>query len=397
MQNETNTIHPAMQALLEDGLTGLPEALRVLGNAVMLFERAQALRAAPYERSDERMGYANGFKPKTVNTRIGAVEFAVPQARGVEFYPSFLEKGLRSERALNLALAEMYVKGVSTRKVTDIIEKLCGCQVSSEQVSRCTQELSAKIEAWRGRPLAGYRYLMFDALYEKVRQEGRVQACAVLICVGVNESGYREILGVSAKVSEAEIHWREFFQSLLSRGLHGVETIVSDAHAGLQAALHAVFPSVPWQRCQFHFQQNASAYVTKENDRREVAGDIRAIFNSQNIDEANAKLKTVAEKYRERMPKLSEFLETHCEECFTVFALPAEHRIRMRTTNPLERLNKEIRRRTRVAGIFPSESSLLLLVGAILNEISDDWASSKIYLNPKSLSLPNPIYRKYVA
>lgn len=397
MQNETNTIHPAMQALLEDGLTGLPEALRVLGNAVMLFERAQALRARPYERNEERIGYANGFKPKTVNTRIGAVEFAVPQARGVGFYPSFLEKGLRSERALNLALAEMYVKGVSTRKVTDIVEKLCGCQVSSEQVSRCSAELSAQVEAWRGRPLAKYTYLMFDAIYEKVRQEGRMQACAVLICVGVNESGYREILGVSAKVSEAEPHWRSFFESLVSRGLHGVQYIVSDAHAGLQAALRAVFPSVPWQRCQFHFQQNASAYVTKENDRREVASDIRAIFNSQTLDEAQAKLKTIVEKYRERMPKLSEFLETHCEECFTVFALPAEHRIRMRTTNPLERLNKEIRRRTRVAGIFPSEPSLLLLVGAILNEISDDWASSKIYLNPKSLSLPNPIYRKKVA
>jgi transposase-like protein len=386
-----------MQALLEEGLSGLPEALRVLGNSVMLIERELALQARPYQRSEERLGYANGFKPKTVATRIGEVEFAIPQTRGVAFYPTFLEKGMRSEQALNLALAEMYVQGVSTRKVNGILEKLCGCQVSSQQVSRCAGELSAQVEAWRGRPLGAYKYLMFDAIYEKVRMEGRVQSCAVLICIGVKEDGHREILGVSAKVSEAEIHWREFFQSLVSRGLCGVEYIVSDAHAGLQAALHAVFPSVPWQRCQFHFQQNASAYVTKENDRREVASDIRAIFNSQNIGEAQAKLKTIVEKYRERMPKLSKFLEAHCAECFTVFALPEAHRLRMRTSNPLERLNKEIRRRTNVVGVFPTEASLLLLVSAVLNEISDDWASSKIYLSFSPSSNPNSIYRKQVA
>ena len=386
-----------METLLNNGLSGLPEALRVLGNSVMLIERELALRAAPYERNEDRAGYANGFKPKTVATRIGDVEFAVPQARGVAFYPTFLEKGMRSEQALNLALAEMYVQGVSTRKVNAILQRLCGCQVSSQQVSRCAQELSGQVEAWRGRPLGAYKYLMFDAIYEKVRINGHVQACAVLICIGINEDGHREILGVSAKVSEAEIHWREFFQSLLSRGLCGVEYIVSDAHAGLQAALHAVFPSVPWQRCQFHFIQNALAYCGNDADRIELVADLRSLFNSQSIAEAKTKLKEIVEKYQSRLPKLAEFLEAHCEECFTVFALPAAHRVRMRTSNPLERLNKEIRRRTKVVGVFPTEASLLLLVSAVLNEISDQWASSKIYLSFNPSQNPISIYRKKVA
>jgi transposase-like protein len=253
------------------------------------------------------------------------------------------------------------------------------------------------VEAWRGRPLGAYKYLMFDAIYEKVRMQGRAQSCAVLICIGISEEGHREILGVSAKVSEAEIHWREFFQSLVSRGLCGVEYIVSDAHAGLQAALHAVFPSVPWQRCQFHFMQNALSYCANDADRSELVADLRSLFNSQTLGEAKAKLLTIVKKYQERLPNLAEFLESHCEECFTVFALPAAHRLRMRTSNPLERLNKEIRRRTKVAGVFPTEASLLLLVGAILNEISDDWASSKLYLSFSPSSNLNSIYRNKVA
>jgi putative transposase len=396
-QTEESRNHAVMETLLNNGLGGLPEALRILGNTVMLLERQQALKADPYQRSQERTGYANGFKPKTVATRIGEIEFAIPQTRGVAFYPNFLEKGMRSEQALNLALAEMYVKGVSTRKVNGILDRLCGMQVSSQQVSRCTQELSAQVEAWRCRPLGAYKYLMFDAIYQKVRQNGHVQSCAVLICIGISTDGHREVLGVSAKLSEAEIHWREFFQSLVSRGLHGVEHIVSDAHSGLQAALHAVFPSVPWQRCQFHFMQNALAYCANDADRSQLVGDLRSIFNSQNLPEAKAKLKSVVEKYQGRLPKLSEFLEAHCEECFTVFALPENHRIKMRTSNPLERLNKEIRRRTKVAGIFPTEASLLLLVGALLNEISDDWVSSKLYLSFNPSPNLNSIYRKNVA
>ena len=386
-----------MQALLESGITGLPEALRVLGNSIMLIERELALQAHPYERSQERTGYANGFKPKTVATRIGEIEFAIPQTRGVAFYPDFLEKGMRSEQALTLAMAEMYVQGVSTRKVSAIMKRLCDGQVSSQQVSRCAQKLSGQVEDWRNRSLGAYKYLMFDAIYEKVRMQGHAQSCAVLLCVGISQDGYREVLGVSAKLSEAEIHWREFFQSLVSRGLHGVEHIVSDAHSGLQAALRAVFPSVPWQRCQFHFMQNALAYCANDTDRSELVGDLRSIFNSQNFPEAKAKLKSVVEKYQGRLPKLSEFLEAHCEECFTVFALPENHRLRMRTSNPLERLNKEIRRRTKVVGVFPTEASLLLLVGAVLNEISDDWLSSKLYLSFIPSSNLNSIYRKNVA
>jgi len=218
----------------------------------MKVERAQALEAEPYERSAKRRGYANGFKPKTVSTRVGRMQVAIPQVRGeVEFYPSALERGVRSERALKLAVAEMYVQGVSTRKVTEVMQQLCGLEVSSTQVSRAAQLLEEELGAWRDRRLGQYRYLFLDARYEKVRHGGTVISCAVLMAIGVNPSGHRSLLGCSVSLSEAEVHWREFLGNLQARGLHGVELIISDHHAGLRAALASRFASVSWQHCQF--------------------------------------------------------------------------------------------------------------------------------------------------
>ncbi len=222
-----------LEQLVEGGLEALPEAIRLLLNAAMLVERQKFMGAGPYQRTPERQAHANGFKDKTLQTRVGAISVAVPQVREGGFYPQSLERGVRSERALKLALAEMYVQGVSTRKVAAITEQLCGFEVSSTQVSRAAAELDAVLAAWRTRPLGISRYVYLDARYEKVRQDGQVRDAAVLIASGVDEHGRRAVLGVSVALSEQEVHWRTFLQSLLERGLRGVELIISDAHGGL--------------------------------------------------------------------------------------------------------------------------------------------------------------------
>ena len=381
-QTDLNQASPAVQHILENGIYGIAEALRLVLNQAMQIERAHVLQAEPHQRTETRKGYANGFKPKTVATRVGEICLSVPQVRGeVDFYPSALEKGLRSERALNLAIAEMYVQGVSTRKVTSVLKELCGLEISSTQVSRASAQLDQELQKWRCRPLGQIKALLLDARYEKVRMDGVVRSCAVLIAVGIDAEGKRSVLGANCKLSEAEVHWREFLASLQERGLHGMEIIVSDQHAGLRAALLARMPNIPWQRCQFHFQQNAVAYVPKVHLREEVAREIRAIFNSADLAEAQRRLKTTVEKYKESAPKLAEWLETNAEECFTVFSRPDAQRRRLRTTNGLERLNKEIKRRTRVATLFPNERSLERLVTALLTEINDEWETGKIYLN----------------
>lgn len=380
-RNQTDVIDTVLQLLLDNDQSALAEGFRVMVNEAMKAERSYALNAAPYERSQERLGYANGFKPKTVATRLGNLTFQVPQVRGeIDFYPSALEKGLRSERALKLALAEMYVKGISTRKVTHVLKEMCGLEISSSQVSRTAAELDGILKQWRERPLGCIRYLILDARYEKVRQNGAVLSCAVLIAIGVDDSGKRSVLGVSCQLSEAEVHWRDFLQSLQDRGLHGLKAIVSDDHAGLKAAIAARLPGVLWQRCQFHLQRNAMALVPKLDQRAEVARDLRAIFNAMDRSEADTRLKTIAQKWEKSTPKLSAWMEVNVPEALSVFSLPETHRRRLRTTNALERLNEEIRRRTRVALIFPNETALERLVTALLMEQSEQWETDKTYL-----------------
>ncbi|HEV2324041.1 MAG TPA: IS256 family transposase [Terracidiphilus sp.] len=388
-QPDSNVIETVVQLLCESGLSHMAEAVRIMLNEAMKIERSQALEAAPWERSEKRRGYANGFKPKTVATRLGPLALQVPQVRGeVEFYPSALERGVRSERALKLAVAEMYVRGVSTRKVTGVMEQLCGFEVTSSQVSRASQMLDEELRAWRNRPLGRMQYLYVDARYEKVRVNGSVLPCAVLIAVGVAEDGRRSLLGVSVSLSEAEVHWRDFFSGLQARGLHGVVLIVSDDHAGLNAAREARFPGVAWQRCQFHLQQNAGKYVPRIPMRVEVARDLRAIFDSPDRAEADRRLQLTVAKYAKSAPRLSAWLEQNVPDGLTVFQFPPEHRRRLRTSNLLERINKEIKRRTRVATLFPNDAALLRLVSAILMEISEEWETEKIYLNMENSNSP---------
>jgi len=379
-EEQSNRFEEVFQLLSDHGFEGMAQAIAILMNEAMKLERADALGAAPYQRTETRRGHANGFKPKTVNSRLGRLQLNVPQTRGVEFYPSALERGERSERALKLAVAEMYVQGVSTRKVAEITQELCGLDISSTQVSRAAELLDEELRGWRERPLGKARYVILDARYEKVRHGGSVRDCAVLIAIGVMDDGKRSVLGVSVSLSEAEIHWRTFLKSLIDRGLHGIEMIVSDDHAGLKQARKACFPGIAWQRCQFHLMQNAMHYVPKVAMRTEAATDLRNVFNAPDRHEADRLLKQLVAKYQETAPDLAAWIESDLPEGLTVFELPSSHRRRLRTSNMLERVNQEIKRRTRVATLFPNEASLLRLVSAILSEISDDWETGKVYL-----------------
>lgn len=380
MDNNTG-LEEVLELFKADNPAPLVSALQALMNAAMLFERQKALGANPYERSEERTGYANGFKPRMLNTRMGALQLKIPQTRGVEFYPSMLEKGQRSERAFMAALAEMYVQGTSTRKVKAIVETMCGFEVSSTQVSKASAELDKVLGPWRERQLGAVLFVYLDATYEKVRRNGIVEDAAVLTAFGVDSQGKRRVVGVSVEVSEAEVHWRQFLEGLSIRGLHGMRLIISDAHAGLRKALLAVFPNVKWQRCQFHLQQNAGAFAQRIEQRKEIAGTLRRIFQAPDQTEAERQLKMAVETAQKTNPKLADWMEANVIEGLTCFQFPEKLRKRIRTTNMVERNNRELKRRTRVASLFVSESSILRLVSALLMEQDEAWIGEKIYLD----------------
>lgn len=371
----------ALQILATDGREGFKNVLVKILNEVMKYERSSVLNAQPYERTEQREGHANGFKNKTVRTTLGKLDFDIPQVRGgIEFYPTGLEKGLRSERALKSAMAEMYINGVSTRKVSKIFETMCGVSVTSDEVSRATKLLDEEFKLWRSRPIGHICHLIIDARYEHVREGNMVVDKALFVAVGVTPKGKRMVLGLSVSANEGEVHWRTFFESLQQRGMYGLESITSDAHSGLKAARRAVFPSVPWQRCQFHLQQNAQAHVPRIAMRKEVASDIKTILNAPNFDEAKRYLKQTVEKYSKTAPKLSEWMEENIPESLTVFSLAQCRRKKLRTSNGIERLNREIKKRTKVVSIFPNDASLERLATAILIEISEEWETGRIYM-----------------
>lgn len=385
-QSDSSSVTPfqeILELLVDRGFEGLAQAMQALLNEAMKLERSQVLDARPYERTPQRRGYANGYKPKTLHARVGTLELAVPKTRGVEFYPSALERGTRSERALALAVAEMYLQGVSTRKVTAVMEQLCGREVTSMQVSRAVAALDDELTKWRERPLGEVPYLLLDARYEKVRVGGTVVSCALLIAVGVTPEGHRTILGVSVSLSEAEVHWRDFLAGLQARGLYGVQLATSDDHAGLRAALAARFSGVKWQRCQFHLAKNLFDHLPPNVLQQEASADLRAEFGAPNRAEADRLLGLMVSKHAPSAKKLAAWLEANVPEGLTVFDFPADHRRRLRTNNGLERLNREIKRRTRVASIFPNEASLLRLATAVLMETDDEWQTEKRYL-PKA-------------
>lgn len=368
------------EALNNNTPGGIRSLLEGILNALMKLERENFIQAKPYERNSERQGYANGFKGKTLNTRMGALELQIPQVRGLSFYPQCIEKGSRSERALKLAVAEMYLQGVSTRKVEAVTQALCGIDFTSSQVSRATQELDGEFAIFRNRLLGTFKYLFLDATYLKVRHNGTVIDQAVLIAYGVNLDGKREIIGTSTSLSEAEVHWREFLESLVKRGLNGIELITCDDHVGLKKARQRVFPSIPWQRCQFHMSQNAQSYAPKQSLREPISQAMKDIFNSPDLNSAKQKALEISNKFIKCAPEFSSWLDTNIEEGLTCYNFPRSHWKKIRTTNGLERVNREIKRRTRVAALFPNKEAALRLVTGVLIEIHEDWVTDRMYL-----------------
>ena len=375
--NDTEIIG-MMQMLMEEGTHAIPAVVARMYNLAMQFEREMHLNASKYERTEGRTGYANGYKPKTITTGSGKIQLQIPQVRGSDrpFYPKSLERGSRSDRALRMAVAEMYVKGVSTRKVQSIFSELCDVNITADQVSRATQELDAELSNWRNRPIGEVKVLFLDATYHKVRMDGIVVPMATFIVTGVLADGHRSVLAVDSEQSESEVHWRKVLAGLKERGMHGVQLIISDNHDGLKAARQATLPGIPWQRCQMHLQQNAQAYVTKASLKGEVASDIRSVFNARSLEDARRLLAEIVEKYSKMQSKLSAWMEDNIPEGLTVFAFPEQVRQFLRTNNPAENLNRQIKQRTQLIPAFPNVDSLLRLVSAICVEISDDWETS---------------------
>jgi transposase-like protein len=381
-----------MQAVLASDEDLLARVLELGLQALMEAERDAYVGAEPFERTGARRTQRNGYKPRILRTRVGSLELRVPQTRDGRFYPSLLERYQRSEGALIAALAECYVQGVSTRKVASICEELFGEGLSHETVSRYARKLDAELEPWRTRPLeASYPYLMLDARYEKARVEHRIVDVAVLVAVGVDEEGYRQVLAVDVAHGETKASWSAFLEGLVARGLEGVELVVSDAHPGLADARRRHLPGVPWQRCQRHFLENALERVPKALED-ELHERLRAIWDeAEGPEEARAGLRVLATDLGAEHPELAEWLEVEGEETLSCFHFPQSHRRRIRTTNGLERVNQELKRRTRVVRIFPDPESCLRLATALLKEYHEDWITGRRYLRMEPLWDREPV------
>ena len=376
------------QGILLDDPGFLKGVVERVVQEVLEAEMTEHVGAAPYERSAARTGQRNGHKPRALRTRVGTLNLAVPQDREGTFSTRLFSRYQRNEKALCLALMEMYVEGVSTRKVKDVTEALCGTSFSKSLVSSLAGSLDAELEAWRSRPLEAkaYPYVLVDARYEKARVDSRVVSQGVLVVSAVREDGLREILGVEVSDTESEATYQELFRSLKRRGLSGVELVVSDDHRGLKAAVSRHFQGASWQRCQVHYARNLLGMVGHAS-RKELAADLRAIFAAPAMEQALQTASSVADKWREKgNEKVASHLEEHVEECLTCLAFPESHRRRIRTTNGLERLNQEIKRRTRVVRIFPNREACLRLVTALAVEQSEEWVTGRRYLDMGELA-----------
>ena len=367
----------------QEGLGGedfLRELVQRTVQQVLEAEMTSFLGAESYQRNDARRGWRNGFKPRTLKTRVGELELMVPKDRDGQFQTELFERYQRSEKAFVAALLQMYVEGVSTRKVTAITEALCGLEVSKSQVSALTAKLDSEVDEWRTRPLTeAYPYLIFDARYEKVRRGGSVVSQGVLVAIGISAAGYREVLGCWVAESESEASWGAVFSELKERGLRGVSYVVSDDHAGMVKAIERHFQGAVWQRCQVHFVRNALALCGRQQ-RPLVLRLMKVVTESATREAAKAALRAAIAELQKKAPKVARLLEESGEEILGVYALPEAHRKRMRTTNMLERQNQELKRRTRVIRVFPHEQSCLRLIAALLMETNLDWMG-RIYLS----------------
>ena len=362
----------AFRTLLERGLNGILKA-----------ESAEQLRAEPYERTEERTDSRNGFRERELNTRVGTITLAVPRHRSQPFKTLIFENYSRSEAALILSMAEMVVNGVSTRKVANIMETLCGKSFSKSSVSEACKDLDKAVDEFRNRPITGvYPFLIVDATYFKVRTDGRVISKAMMIALGTNSSGHREVLGFGAYKNESTETWTEFLAGLKARGLTGLKMITSDAHEGIINAVTTIFSGVPWQRCQFHLAKDISGKTPKKYQAG-IRSELNAMFNQATAAACRKKRDEIIAEYRDVAPSAMECLDRGFEDAMTVMTLPESMRQAFRTSNSIERLNRELKRRSDVIGIFPNEASLIRLIGSVLMEQNEIYQSKhRIFYSP---------------
>ena len=340
--------------------------------------------AAHGERTDARRNHRNGYRDRDWETRAGTVELRIPKLRRGSYFPGFLEPRRTAEKALTAVIQEAYVHGISTRSVDDLVRAMGMEGVSKSQVSRLCGEIDERVNAFLARPIEGeWPYLWLDATYVKVRRDHRIVSVAVIVAVGVNTDGRREVLGMTTGDSEAEPFWIEFLRRLRHRGLRGVKLVISDAHDGLKAAINRVL-NATWQRCRFHFMRNAMAHAGK-TQRRMVAAWIGTAFAEADADAARAQWRRVADQARPRVPKLAALMDGAEADVLAYMGFPAQHRSQLCSTNPLERVNKEIKRRSDVVGIFPNEAAVVRLIGALLLEQNDEWATTRRYMTLETL------------
>lgn len=362
---------------------GAEDPLRRIAEMVTGFlmeaEVAQKVGAEPHERNEQRTTHRNGYRPRRWDTRLGTLELQVPKVREGGYVPSFIEHRKRSEQALISVIQEAVVKGVSTRKIESVLEEFGIAGVSAGQVSQLCAALDEKVRKFREGPLGEMRYLWVDAVYEKVRMDERIESMAVVIATGVNLQGRREVLGFDVIAAETEEGWSEFFKSLKERGLHGVKLVISDAHTGLKNAVRKVLKT-EWQRCKVHFYRNVLVHVPKRS-QTEVSEAMKAVFVQRDKKSAETKAADLVRQFQARFAKAMEIFEAGIDDVLSYLHYPQSHRTRISSTNPLERLNLEIRRRTRVVGIFPNTAACLRLIGMLLVEKNEDWLTDdKAYL-----------------
>ena len=374
------------KAELDGDVDFLREGVRVLSQALMEQEVTAHIGAERHARTPERTGQRNGYRERRWDTRVGTIDLHVPRVRDGSYFPALLEPRRRAERALVAVVQEAYVHGVSTRRVEDLVQALGITGISKSEVSRLCATLDAEVERFRTRPLTGtYPYVWLDATDLKVRQDGRVVSMAIVIAIGVNAEGRREVLGVDVGPSEEEAFWQQFLRGLVERGLTGVRLVTSDAHVGLKRALVTILHGASWQRCRVHFLRNALALVPK-GAQQLVAATIRTVFAQPDAPSARAQWRRVADGFRERFPRLAELMDAAESDVLAYLAFPSAHWRQIWSNNPLERLNKEVKRRTDVVGIFPNDGAVIRLVGMILAEQHDEWQVSRCYFSAESLA-----------
>lgn len=341
-------------------------------------------QAAYGERSDERINSRNGYRDRAYETRAGKLDLKIPKLRSGSYFPGFLEPRRTAEKALTAVIQEAYIQGISTRSVDELVKAMGMTGVSKSQVSRLCEEIDERVHAFLNRPIEGdWPYLWIDATYVKSRESGRVVSTAVIIAVAVNTDGVREILGVATGPSEAETFWSEFLRGLSRRGLRGVKLVISDAHEGLKAAASKVFKTT-WQRCRVHFIRNALAHAGK-GQRQAVLAVINTIFVQESAEAASAQWRSVADQLRPKLPKLADMMDAAENEVLAFMSFPRAHRVQIHSTNPLERLNAEVKRRTNVVGIFPNDKAIIRLVGAMMIEQNDEWSLQRRYMQLEGL------------